>query len=116
MKAFVLDRYAKKGVLRRAEVPAPSLGDDEVLVEVHAAGVNPLDAKIRDGEFKLILPYKMPLILGLTWRAWWCGWGRACGSSSLAMRSMPGRTTFTLVLLRNSSRSRSLRWPSSPAA
>eukprot|EP01041_Mallomonas_annulata_P018981 gene18981-38146_t len=64
MKAFVLDRYAKKGVLRRAEVPAPSLGDDEVLVEVHAAGVNPLDAKIRDGEFKLILPYKMPLILG----------------------------------------------------
>ena len=64
MKAFVLDRYAKKGVLRPAEVPAPSLGDDEVLVEVHAAGVNPLDAKIRDGEFKLILPYKMPLILG----------------------------------------------------
>jgi len=64
MKAFVLDRYAKKGVLRPADVPAPSLRDDEVLVEVHAAGVNPLDAKIRDGEFKLLLPYKMPLILG----------------------------------------------------
>ena len=64
MKAFVLDRYAKKGALRPADVPAPSLRDDEVLVEVHAAGVNPLDAKIRDGEFKLLLPYKMPLILG----------------------------------------------------
>ena len=38
MKAFVLDRYAKKGVLRPAEVPAPSLGDDEVLVENRAAG------------------------------------------------------------------------------
>lgn len=64
MKAFVLDRYGKKGVLRSAEMPIPSLRDDEVLVEVHAAGVNLLDAKIRDGEFKLILPYRLPLVLG----------------------------------------------------
>jgi len=35
-----------------------------VLVEIYAAGVNPLDSKIRDGEFKLILPYRLPLILG----------------------------------------------------
>jgi alcohol dehydrogenase len=35
-----------------------------VLVEVHAAAVNPLDSKIRHGEFKLILPYRLPLILG----------------------------------------------------
>src|SRR6185503_20247853 len=34
------------------------------LVEVHAAGVNPLDSKIRNGEFKLLLPYHLPLILG----------------------------------------------------
>ena len=32
--------------------------------QIHAAGVNPLDSKIRDGEFKLILPYRLPLILG----------------------------------------------------
>ncbi|MGJ7603406.1 NADP-dependent oxidoreductase [Variovorax sp. LT1R20] len=64
MKAFVLDRYAKKGMLRSADMPMPSLRDDEVLVEVHAAGVNLLDAKIRDGEFKLILPYRLPLVLG----------------------------------------------------
>ncbi len=64
MKAFVLDRYGKKGALRLADVPAPELRDDEVLVEVHAAGVNLLDAKIRDGEFKLILPYRLPLVLG----------------------------------------------------
>src|SRR5204863_2283919 len=32
--------------------------------EIHAAGVNMLDSKIRDGEFKLILPYRLPLILG----------------------------------------------------
>lgn len=45
-------------------MPNPELRDDEVLVQVHAAGVNLLDSKIRDGEFKLILPYRLPLILG----------------------------------------------------
>jgi NADPH:quinone reductase-like Zn-dependent oxidoreductase len=64
MKAFVLDGYGKKGVLRLADMPPPELRDDEVLIEVHAAGVNLLDSKIRDGEFKLILPYQLPLILG----------------------------------------------------
>lgn len=62
MKAFVLDRYGKKRPLRAAELPTPELRDDEVLVEVHAAGVNLLDAKIRDGEFKLILPYRLPQV------------------------------------------------------
>ena len=64
MKAFVLERYGKKRALRPAEAPTPELRDEEVLVEVHAAGVNLLDAKIRDGEFKLILPYHLPIILG----------------------------------------------------
>jgi alcohol dehydrogenase len=64
MKAFVVDRYGKGRALRWADMPTPELRDDEVLVEVHAAGVNQLDFKIRDGEFKLILPYRLPLILG----------------------------------------------------
>lgn len=64
MKAFVVDRYQKQAALRLADMPAPQLREDEVLVEVHAAGVNLLDAKIRGGEFKLILPYRLPLILG----------------------------------------------------
>lgn len=64
MKAFIVERYGKKRVLRSAEMPHPDLRDDEVLVQVHAAGVNQLDLKIRDGEFKLILPYRLPLILG----------------------------------------------------
>jgi NADPH:quinone reductase-like Zn-dependent oxidoreductase len=64
MKAFIIDRYGKKRALRPAEMPTPELRDDEVLVEVHAAGVNLLDCKIRDGEFKLILPYRLPLVLG----------------------------------------------------
>lgn len=64
MKAYVLDRYGKQGALRLADMPQPELRDDEVLVQVHAAGVNLLDSKIRDGEFKRILPYRLPLILG----------------------------------------------------
>lgn len=64
MKAFILERYGKKSSVRLGEMPEPELRDDEVLVKVHAAGVNLLDAKIKNGEFKLILPYRLPLILG----------------------------------------------------
>ncbi len=64
MKAFILDRYKKKGALRFGDMPEPQLRDGDVLVEIHAAGLNQLDSKIRDGEFKLVLPYRLPLILG----------------------------------------------------
>ena len=45
-------------------MPDPELREDDVLVQIHAASVNPVDSKIRDGELKLILPYRLPLILG----------------------------------------------------
>ena len=64
MNAFILDRYGKNEQLRFGEMPEPELRDNDVLVAVHAAGVNPLDSKIKDGEFKAILPYRFPLILG----------------------------------------------------
>ncbi|ASY73167.1 NADPH:quinone oxidoreductase [Sinorhizobium fredii USDA 205] len=64
MKSFLVDRYAKGGALRLGETPLPALRENDVMVEVHAAGVNPLDNKLRDGEFKLILPYRLPLVLG----------------------------------------------------
>ena len=64
MKAFIVDRYEKNAALRLGEMPEPQVRDHDVLVAVHAAALNPLDAKIRDGEFKLILPYRFPLILG----------------------------------------------------
>ncbi|ALN89765.1 NADP-dependent oxidoreductase [Lysobacter gummosus] len=64
MKAFVLDRYGKTPGLRMGEMPEPDVQADDVLVKVHAAGVNVLDSKIRNGEFKLLLPYRLPLILG----------------------------------------------------
>ena len=64
MRAFILDRYGSKIALRAGEMPEPELREDDVLVQVHAAGVNALDSKIRNGEFKLILPYRPPFILG----------------------------------------------------
>ncbi len=64
MKAFVLDRYGANVPLRLDERAVPELQDDEVLVEVHAAAVNLLDSLIRSGEFKLILPYRTPFVLG----------------------------------------------------
>jgi NADPH:quinone reductase-like Zn-dependent oxidoreductase len=64
VKAYFINRYGKSDVLTSGDLPEPALRDDDVLVQIHAAGVNPLDNKIRDGEFKLLLPYKMPLILG----------------------------------------------------
>jgi NADPH:quinone reductase-like Zn-dependent oxidoreductase len=64
MKAFIVDRYGKKDGARIGEMPDPELRQDDVLVQIHAAGVNLLDSKIRNGEFKLLLPYRLPLILG----------------------------------------------------
>jgi len=64
MKAFIIDHYKSKDGGRIGEMPEPELHDEEVLIKVRAAGVNLLDAKIRDGEFKLLLPYRFPLILG----------------------------------------------------
>ena len=45
-------------------MPDPELREDDVLVQSHAAGVNLLDSKIRNGEFKRILPYRLPMVLG----------------------------------------------------
>ena len=62
MKAYVVAEY--KGAMQSREVAPPTVGEHDVLVDIHAAGVNLLDTKIRDGEFKLVLPYKAPFVLG----------------------------------------------------
>jgi len=64
MKAFAIDKYGSNDNVRAVEVPDPELRDDDVLVEIHAASINPLDARIRDGKVKPILPYRLPVILG----------------------------------------------------
>lgn len=63
MNAFFIERYGKQtGAI--GQVPEPAVGAHDVLIQVHAASVNPLDSKIRSGAFKPILPYALPLVLG----------------------------------------------------
>lgn len=63
MKAFVVERYGKSG-LRLADVPIPTVGPRDVLVRVKAASVNPLDKMVRNGDFKRLLKYAPPFVLG----------------------------------------------------
>ncbi|MED1265277.1 NADP-dependent oxidoreductase [Bacillus mycoides] len=63
MRAMVIDKYGKVP-MRMTEMPTPDINEYEVLAEIHAASINPIDFKIRDGKVKLLLKYKMPLILG----------------------------------------------------
>lgn len=62
MRAFGIARY--KQALTAVDVPEPVVGPRDVLIRVQAAGLNHLDEKIRMGEFKAILPYGAPLVLG----------------------------------------------------
>jgi alcohol dehydrogenase len=64
MKAFVLSRYGKKEPVRPVEAPEPEMRSDDVLVQVHAASINPVDFKIRNGDLKPLLPYRLPVIMG----------------------------------------------------
>lgn len=65
MKAAILEKYASDGrELVIKDVPVPEVGDNEILVNIKAAGVNPLDNMIVRGEVKLIVPYKFPLVMG----------------------------------------------------
>ncbi len=64
MQAYQLNRYGKKSTLQLADVAMPTVTADDVLIEVHSAGVNVLDLLIKNGDFKLFLPYKTPFTLG----------------------------------------------------
>ena len=64
MKAFTINRYNTEDKLQLVEVSEPAVKENEVLVQVHSASINQLDAKLKSGEFKVLLPYKFPLILG----------------------------------------------------
>lgn len=64
MKAYMIEAYTKGSPLVLRDVPEPKVGPKDVLVNVRAVGLNLIDAKVRDGEYKIMLPYRPPLIAG----------------------------------------------------
>jgi len=64
MKAALIDRYGSNDVVRVTDIAVPMMGAMDLLVQVHAASVNPLDIKTRDGKLKTLLKYRFPLVLG----------------------------------------------------
>lgn len=101
MKAYIIQKYNKNKDLMSAEMPEPSMKENEVLVQVHAAGVNLLDSKIKSGEFKLILPYKFPFILGHDVAGLVVKVGAEVKNLKLEMKYMQGPQISGLELLPN---------------
>ncbi len=64
MKAVYIRNYGGRDQLMYGDLPKPEVGDNDVLIEVHAASVNPVDWKIREGYLRKFLTYQFPLILG----------------------------------------------------
>ncbi|MDB5084828.1 MAG: NADPH:quinone reductase [Bacilli bacterium] len=64
MKAVYIEGYGGKDQLKFGELPIPAVGPNDVLIKAYAAGVNPVDWKIREGYLRGFLPYQFPLILG----------------------------------------------------
>ena len=64
MRAVVLNKYNKEGNVEIKEIPIPAVGQNDVLVKIKYAGVNPLDNMIIREEVKFIVPYDLPLVMG----------------------------------------------------
>ncbi len=64
MKAFILKRYGKSPEIGFADIPRPAIKPDEILVQVHAVGLNPVDYMIAKGAFKPILQFQLPATMG----------------------------------------------------
>jgi NADPH:quinone reductase-like Zn-dependent oxidoreductase len=64
MKAVIIEQYGGKENLKETEIKKPDINGNQVLVEMHATSVNPIDWKIRQGYRKDIIPLKFPIILG----------------------------------------------------
>jgi NADPH:quinone reductase-like Zn-dependent oxidoreductase len=64
MKAVRIHQYGGPDVLRYEDAPRPNPGSGEVLIRVHAAGVNPVDWKVREGHLRQMIRYSLPFIPG----------------------------------------------------
>jgi NADPH:quinone reductase-like Zn-dependent oxidoreductase len=89
MKCVCIYHYGGPEMLTYAEAPRPRCGPGEVLVQVHAAGVNPVDWKIREGHLRQQLKHTFPLVLG------WDVSGVIAGTGSGTSRLKTGDEVFS---------------------
>ncbi|WP_053218706.1 NADP-dependent oxidoreductase [Virgibacillus senegalensis] len=64
MKAVIIDQYGSADQLYETEMETPAIEENQVLVEMHATSINPIDWKLREGYLKEMLPFEFPIILG----------------------------------------------------
>jgi alcohol dehydrogenase len=64
MQAYVLPRYGDASAMELRDVPEPAAGDGEVLIAVRAAGLNPVDYKVRQGKLRLVNRLDLPKVAG----------------------------------------------------
>lgn len=64
MKAIVIDQYGDENELKERDLEIPEIENDEVLIELHAAAINPIDWKLRYGYLKEKLSLEFPIVLG----------------------------------------------------
>ena len=64
MKAIAINEFGGRDTLQLMNLPVPEIKPGEILVRVKAAGINPVDWKIREGYIKDLFPYEFPIILG----------------------------------------------------
>ena len=91
MKAFTLKRYGKSPQLDFVDIPKPEIKPDEILVQVHAVGLNPIDNTIPKGTFKPILKFQLPATMGSDLA------GIVMEVGSLVTRFKPGDAVFANI-------------------
>lgn len=95
MKAIVIKRYGGAEELEELDMPQPVPNDDQVLIEMHATSINPIDWKLRQGYLKEMIPLEFPIILG------WDAAGKVAAVGSNVKRFQIGDRVFARPNLTN---------------
>jgi hypothetical protein len=103
MKAFIVDRYGSKAGVRFGEMPDPELRDDDVLVQIHAAGVIFWIPKSETESSNSFCAIAYRSFWAMMWLGSWSESDLVCGDSSPATRSMRGHIRTGSAPSRNSS-------------
>ena len=71
MEVVMIDTFGSREVMKFRKISIPTPGPNEILLKVKAAGINPVDWKIREGRYPQSNPTSCPTCLAGTYRAWW---------------------------------------------